>query len=98
MTNGYQLWRLCLRHQKPSYSWWSVAALRRDVQQIEATAGRNAELKCTNLCSWADSGDLWDSQLDTDAEDEEEEEMEYESGDSDESDSYACRLTTLCKV
>ena len=48
---------------------------------------RKAELKCTNLCSCADSGDLWDNQLDTDAEDEEEEEMEYESGDSDESDS-----------
>ena len=48
---------------------------------------RKAELKCTNLCSCADSGDLCDNQLDTDAEDEEEEEMEYESGDSDESDS-----------
>ena len=48
---------------------------------------RKAELKCTNLCSYADSGDLCDNQLDTDAEDEEEEEMEYESGDSDESDS-----------
>ena len=46
-----------------------------------------AELKCTNLCNCADSGDLCDNQLDTDAEDEEEEEMEYESGDSDESDS-----------
>ena len=46
-----------------------------------------AELKCTNLCSCADSGDLCDNQLDTDAEDEEQEEMEYESSDSDESDS-----------
>ena len=48
---------------------------------------RRAELKCTNLCSCGDSGDLCDNQLDTDADDEEEEEMEYESGDSDESDS-----------
>ena len=31
-----------------------------------------AELKCTNLSSCADSGDLCDNQLDTDAEDEEE--------------------------
>ena len=48
---------------------------------------RKAELKCTNLCRCADSGDLCENQLDTDAEDEEEEEMEYESGDSDASDS-----------
>ena len=48
---------------------------------------RKAELKCTNLCSSANSGDLCDNQLDTDTEDEEEEEMEYESGDSNESDS-----------
>ena len=47
---------------------------------------RKAELKYTNPCSCADSGDLCDNQLDTDAEDEEEEEMEYESGGSDESD------------
>ena len=33
---------------------------------------QKAELKCTNLCSCADSGDLCDNQLDTDAEDEEE--------------------------
>jgi len=37
---------------------------------------RKAELKYTNMCSCADSGDLCDNQLDTDAEDEEEEEME----------------------
>ena len=48
---------------------------------------QKAELKCTNLSSYADSGDLCDNQLDTDAEDEEEEWMEYESSDSDEGDS-----------
>jgi len=47
---------------------------------------RKGELKCTNLCSCADSVDLPYNQLDTDAEDEEEEEMEYESSDSDEGD------------
>ncbi|XP_015750019.1 PREDICTED: uncharacterized protein LOC107329879, partial [Acropora digitifera] len=44
---------------------------------------RKTELKCTNLCSCADSGDL----CDTDADDKDVEEMQYESGDSDESDS-----------
>ena len=33
---------------------------------------RKAELKCTNLCNCADSGDLSDNQLDTDVEYEEE--------------------------
>ena len=59
---------------------------------------RKAELKCTNLSSCADSGDLCDNQLDTDAEDEEEEWMEFESSDSDEGDSKACRWNTLCKA
>lgn len=64
-----------------------MAASRLDFQQIGATYCRKAELKWTNLRSCADSGDLCDNQLETDAEDEEEEEMEYESGDSGESDS-----------
>ena len=36
---------------------------------------RKAELKCTNLCNCADSGDLCDNQLDTDVEYEEEQFM-----------------------
>ena len=59
---------------------------------------QKAELKCTNLCSCADSGDLCDNKLDTDAGDEKEEEMEYESGNSDKSHSWACHWTTLCEV
>ena len=55
--------------------------------QYSTNRCQKAELKCTNLCSCADSGDLCDNQLVTDAEDEEEEGMEYESSDSDEGDS-----------
>ena len=74
MTNGHQLWRRCRRYQKPPISWWSVAALRLNVQQTGARKLNKNALICAAVLI---SGDLCDNQLDTDAEDEEEEGMEY---------------------